>query len=116
MQDSLKALHKRIDAAEGQLESIDGTETFDTNGAALPAKEILEELDEQDNVLSSAVSNPGQAAPNILRALESAQESHPPSSNSKTSLPSRSTRINGLTASTGKHVNGRDSTSCTNQW
>lgn len=66
-------VEKKFDAAEKQLAGISvlsdpGLETEE----GLPMMDIEEELDENDNVISSSVSQPGKVAPELMEALQKA--------------------------------------------
>ena len=60
-------VENRHKLAEERLEAANVVELRDEGG--LPLTEIVEELDDDDNIVSSTVSKPGSAAPQIIEAL-----------------------------------------------
>ena len=63
----MKAVENRHKFAEEKLEAANVVELRNEDG--LPLTEITEELDDDDNVVSSTVSKPGSAAPQLIEAL-----------------------------------------------
>ncbi|QSS64271.1 prefoldin superfamily domain-containing protein [Histoplasma capsulatum] len=73
VQQNIGVLEKRISAAERKLDAILTVQhpgAVDEDG--LPITDIVEELDEDDRVISSSTTTPDQAAPGILEALKKA--------------------------------------------
>lgn len=62
----LQAIEKKVNAATVLLEP-----DMDDEGG-FPLTDIVEELDEDGNVISSSLSHPGKAAPGIVNALQAA--------------------------------------------
>ncbi|GLI77404.1 hypothetical protein PoHVEF18_005694 [Penicillium ochrochloron] len=68
-------MEKRLRAAENELYTLDSNDQLpaDISGdQGFPMSEIIEELDEEGNVISSSVNTPGDHAPAILEALKKA--------------------------------------------
>jgi unconventional prefoldin RPB5 interactor 1 len=68
-------LEKRLRKVENELYTLDSNDQFpaDISGdQGFPMSEIIEELDEEGNVISSSVNTPGDHAPAILEALKKA--------------------------------------------
>lgn len=68
-----ESAERQFDKAEKQLEAFDLlTDPGLENEEGLPIMDIEEELDEEDNVISSSVSQPGKVAPELVEALRKA--------------------------------------------
>lgn len=68
-------MEKRLRRAEDELYTLDSNDQLpaDISGdQGFPMSEIIEELDEEGNVISSSVNTPGDHAPAILEALKKA--------------------------------------------
>lgn len=68
-------MEKRLRRAEDELYTLDSDDQLpaDISGdQGFPMSEIIEELDEEGNVISSSVNTPGDHAPAILEALKKA--------------------------------------------
>ncbi|KAI4260370.1 MAG: hypothetical protein LQ352_000343 [Teloschistes flavicans] len=79
VQSNVKSLRGSLQAAEDQVtasQALSQEQPNDEEG--LPIMEIREELDEDDNVLSSSVTPANDAAPQIVDALRKAGISHLP--------------------------------------
>lgn len=73
VQENVRTVQKQLDAAEKKLRSVvDVAEPILEDEQGLPLTEIREELDEEDNVIKSTLSNPGRAGPEIMDALRKA--------------------------------------------
>ncbi|KAI4198589.1 MAG: hypothetical protein LQ350_005180 [Teloschistes chrysophthalmus] len=73
VQSNVKSLRGSLEAAEGKMtasEALSQDQQNDEEG--LPIMEIMEELDEDDNVLSSSITPASDAAPQIVEALRKA--------------------------------------------
>ncbi|KAL8642565.1 MAG: hypothetical protein Q9228_000752 [Teloschistes exilis] len=73
VQSNVKSLRGSLEAADGQMtasQALGQEQQNDEKG--LPIMEIMEELDEDDNVLSSSVTPASDAAPQIVDALRKA--------------------------------------------
>ena len=73
VQQNRESVEKQFDKAQKQLEGFEmltdpGLETEE----GLPMMDIEEQLDDDDNVISSSVSQPGKAAPELVEALRKA--------------------------------------------
>ncbi|KAI9818710.1 MAG: hypothetical protein M1832_004186 [Thelocarpon impressellum] len=71
VQDNIRIIEKQLDSAEGMLSSLQGQKSSSEEDT-LPLTEILEELDEVGNVISSSTSTPGSVAPQLLEVLQKA--------------------------------------------
>ncbi|UNI23446.1 hypothetical protein JDV02_009263 [Purpureocillium takamizusanense] len=71
---SVGSLQKQLDAAESQhatlAAAVEEHDGFDEDGQ--PITEIVEELDDDDNVLSYKLNRPGDAVPKVREALKKA--------------------------------------------
>lgn len=68
---SLESLGKQLEAAEDSYANATVvSEPDDADEGGQPVTEILEELDEDDNVLSFKLNTPGQALPHIQETLD----------------------------------------------
>jgi unconventional prefoldin RPB5 interactor 1 len=68
-------MEKRLRGAENELYTLDSNDQLpaDISGdQGFPMSEIIEELDDEGNVISSSVNTPGDHAPAILEALKKA--------------------------------------------
>jgi unconventional prefoldin RPB5 interactor 1 len=73
VQQNIATAEKQLDAAEKKLAGASMLLEPDTeNEEGLPLMDIQEELDENGNVVSSSVFNPGKSAPEIVEALRKA--------------------------------------------
>lgn len=72
VQQNITILERQLESAEAQLERLLDDIPTDPGTSGLPLTEILEELDDDDNVVSSNVSQPEQATANILETLRKA--------------------------------------------
>ncbi|OAX80979.1 hypothetical protein ACJ72_04686 [Emergomyces africanus] len=73
VQQNIRVLEKRISVAENKLDAILTVEQPGVlNEEGLPITDIVEELDEDDRVISSSTTTPDQAAPGIMEALKKA--------------------------------------------
>lgn len=73
VQQNRESVEKQFDKAQKQLEGFEmltdpGLETEE----GLPIMDIEEQLDDEDNVISSSVSQPGKVAPELVEALRKA--------------------------------------------
>lgn len=66
-------IQKQIDAAENRLVAATVISTPDVrNEEGLPLTDIIEELDEEGNIISSHTTTPGSAKPQLLEVLQKA--------------------------------------------
>ena len=66
-------MEKRLRAAETQLDDLDTAEQPPSQaGAEYPMTDIMEELDDEGQVISSSVNTPGDNAPELLEVLKRA--------------------------------------------
>ncbi|KAL8948890.1 MAG: hypothetical protein Q9222_004962 [Ikaeria aurantiellina] len=73
VQSNVKSLKSSVKAAEDSLAALQGPgQTQQGNSEAFPLMEIQEELDEDDNVISSSMTPASDAAPQVLEALRKA--------------------------------------------
>jgi unconventional prefoldin RPB5 interactor 1 len=73
VQQNISSITKQLDSAEKKLAGASVLLEPDLeNEEGLPSMDILEELDEGGNVVSSSVSQPGKMAPEIVDALRKA--------------------------------------------
>ncbi|KAL4770377.1 Prefoldin subunit-domain-containing protein [Aspergillus nidulans var. acristatus] len=70
---NVASMEKRLRAAESQMEALDSAEHQPRNPADdFPMREIIEELDENGEVISSRTMNPGDQASSLLEILKKA--------------------------------------------
>ncbi|KAJ5633685.1 hypothetical protein N7528_001527 [Penicillium herquei] len=68
---NVATMEKRLHAAEQELYSLDAGESMPTEETAeFAMREIMEELDEDGEVVSSSVNTPGEHAPQLLEVLK----------------------------------------------
>ncbi|KAL4885529.1 Prefoldin subunit-domain-containing protein [Aspergillus karnatakaensis] len=73
VKDNVALMEKRLSAAETQLETLDPVEQLPEGATAdYPMQEIIEELDEDGEVISSKTTNPGDQASELLEILKKA--------------------------------------------
>lgn len=73
VEQNVLTVQKQIEAAENKLAVATVISTPDVrNEEGLPMTEIIEELDEEGNVISSHTSTPGSAKPQLLEVLKKA--------------------------------------------
>jgi unconventional prefoldin RPB5 interactor 1 len=73
VQQNISTITKQLDSAEKKLEGTSVLLAADVkNEEGLPLMDIQEELDEEGNVISSSVLEPGKAAPEIVETLRKA--------------------------------------------
>jgi unconventional prefoldin RPB5 interactor 1 len=73
VEQNVRTVQKQIEAAENKLAAATVISTPDVrNEEGLPLTEIIEELDEEGNVVSSHTSTPGSAKPQLLEVLKKA--------------------------------------------
>jgi unconventional prefoldin RPB5 interactor 1 len=68
---NVATMEKRLRAAEDELYNLDSSDT-PVDGGAFAVKEIMEELDEEGNVVSSSINTPGDQASQLLETLKKA--------------------------------------------
>lgn len=89
VQQNITSVEKQLDTAEKQLEAASILLEPDMNNEeGLPLMDIVEELDEEGNVVSSEVTQPGKETPALVDALRRAGIN---TAESKTGQPSQST-------------------------
>lgn len=70
---NIKTVQKQVDAADNKLAAATIISNPDVrNEEGLPLTEIMEELDDDGNIISSSVSTPGTAKPQLLEVLKKA--------------------------------------------
>lgn len=73
VEQSTRTLEKQIEVAENKLAAATIISQPDVrNEEGLPLTDIVEELDEEGNVISSHISTPGSAKPQLLEVLQKA--------------------------------------------
>ncbi|KAM3083925.1 hypothetical protein ACMFMG_001969 [Clarireedia jacksonii] len=73
VQQNARTIEKQIEAAEEKLAKATIISTPEVrNEEGLPVMDIIEELDEDGNVISSRMSTPGSVKPQLLEALQKA--------------------------------------------
>lgn len=71
--ENVKTIEKRLHMAESKLSELDATGQAPVEmGGDFPMTEIMEELDEEGNVVSSSMQTPGSQAPELLEILKKA--------------------------------------------
>ena len=95
VEQNVRTMQKQVEAAENKLAAVTVISTPDVrNEEGLPMTEIIEELDDDGNVISSQISTPGSAKPQMLEVLQKAgvkalpDDATPIISNSSTAQPS----------------------------
>ncbi|GAB1191780.1 hypothetical protein APSETT444_000963 [Aspergillus pseudonomiae] len=70
---NVTTMEKRLRSVENQLHAFDSAEQLPTEPTSdFPMTEIVEELDEDGNVISSSTATPGDQAPELLELLKKA--------------------------------------------
>lgn len=70
---NVRTVQKQIDVAENRLAAATVISTPDVrNEEGLPLTDIIEELDEEGNIISSHTTTPGSAKPQLLEVLQKA--------------------------------------------
>lgn len=70
---NVATMEKRLQTAENELGALDAIERLPLeSGPDFPMTDIMEELDEEGNVISSSVNTPGDHAPELLEVLKRA--------------------------------------------
>ncbi|KAL4922548.1 Prefoldin subunit-domain-containing protein [Aspergillus aurantiobrunneus] len=73
VRDNVTSMEKRLRAAETQLEALDQVEHKPPESTAdFPMKEIIEEIDEDGEIISSSTTTPGNQAAGLLDILKKA--------------------------------------------
>ena len=73
VEQNVRTIQRQIETAEGKLAAASIISTPEVrNEEGLPLTEIMEELDEEGNVISSQLSTPGSMKPQLLEALKEA--------------------------------------------
>lgn len=73
VEQNVRTVQKQLEAAENKLAAATVISTPEVrNEEGLPLTEIIEELDEEGNVVSSHTSTPGSAKPQLLEVLKKA--------------------------------------------
>lgn len=68
---NISTMEKRLRTAQVELDALDKSESLPADrGADFPMREIMEELDENGDVVSSSVNTPGAQAPELLEVLK----------------------------------------------
>ncbi|KAJ5757989.1 uncharacterized protein N7511_006683 [Penicillium nucicola] len=69
---NVATMEKRLRKAEDELFALDAKDQPVQEGAEFPMQEIMEELDEDGNVVSSSINTPGNQASELLDVLKKA--------------------------------------------
>lgn len=81
VEQNVRTVQKQVETAENKLASATIISTPDVrNDEGLPLTEIVEELDEEGNIISSHTTTPGSAKPQLLEVLKKAGVEIPHSS------------------------------------
>lgn len=74
VQQNVATMEKKLRTAEDELCRLDTREQHasDSGSSGFPVREIIEELDEEGNVVSSSVNTPGDQASELLETLKKA--------------------------------------------
>ncbi|KAI4191500.1 MAG: hypothetical protein L6R41_000034 [Letrouitia leprolyta] len=94
VESNIKSLHGSLQAAEGKITASRALDSArQHNGEGYPLMEIQEELDDNDNIISSSMTPASEAAPHVIEALKKAgvpglqsQRGSEPSSDSTKSM------------------------------
>lgn len=70
--ENIRSLKKRLDAAEASLADLGDADTLSAENDEAQLTEIVEELDDDDNVLSYHLNTPSSSLPRVQGALEEA--------------------------------------------
>jgi unconventional prefoldin RPB5 interactor 1 len=91
VEQNVKTVQKQLDAADQKLAAATIISTPDVrNEEGLPMTEIMEELDDDGNVISSHITTPGSAKPQLLEVLKKAGVTDLPTSADVSELPKSS--------------------------
>jgi unconventional prefoldin RPB5 interactor 1 len=89
VEQNVRTIEKQIETGENRLAAATVISTPDVrNEEGLPLTEIIEELDEEGNVISSHTSTPGSAKPQLLEVLQKAGVKDLPIPSTSSTLPS----------------------------
>lgn len=67
---NISTLEKRVQNAEVELHALDEQDRVPTEGADFPMREIMEQLDDDGEIVSSSINTPGDQAPELLDVLK----------------------------------------------
>jgi unconventional prefoldin RPB5 interactor 1 len=88
VEQNVRTIEKQIETGENRLAAATVISTPNVrNEEGLPLTEIIEELDEEGNIISSHTSTPGSAKPQLLEALQKAGVKDLPIPSTSSSLP-----------------------------
>jgi unconventional prefoldin RPB5 interactor 1 len=89
VEQNVRTIEKQIETGENRLAAATVISTPDVrNEEGLPLTEIIEELDEEGNVISSHTSTPGSTKPQLLEVLQKAGVKDLPIPSTSSTLPS----------------------------
>jgi unconventional prefoldin RPB5 interactor 1 len=89
VEQNVRTIQKQIETGEDRLAAATVISTPDVRDEeGLPLTEIVEELDEEGNIISSHTSTPGSAKPQLLEVLQKAGVKDLPISSTSPSVPS----------------------------
>ena len=89
VEQNVRTIEKQIETAENRLAAATVISTPNVrNEEGLPLTEIIEELDEEGNIISSHTSTPGSAKPQLLEVLQKAGVKDLPIPSTSSTLPS----------------------------
>jgi unconventional prefoldin RPB5 interactor 1 len=89
VEQNVRTIEKQIETGENRLAAATVISTPDVrNEEGLPLTEIIEELDEEGNTISSHTSTPGSAKPQLLEVLQKAGVKDLPIPSTSSTLPS----------------------------
>lgn len=100
VKENTRTIERRLRTAEDNLHALDsiGQARPETTEADFPMTEIMEELDEEGNVVSSSMQTPGSQAPELLDILKKAGVNDiPKAPQTDTKSPSQQSRIEEIT-------------------
>ncbi|KAJ5503416.1 hypothetical protein N7463_006290 [Penicillium fimorum] len=72
VQQNIATMEKRLSKAQNELDALVSNDQPPQDGAEFPMQEIMEELDEDGNVVSSKINTPGNEATELLDVLKKA--------------------------------------------
>jgi unconventional prefoldin RPB5 interactor 1 len=88
VEQNVRTIEKQIETGENRLAAATVISTPNVrNEEGLPLTEIIEELDEEGNIISSHTSTPGSAKPQLLEVLQKAGVKDLPIPSTSSSLP-----------------------------
>ncbi|OQE22373.1 hypothetical protein PENSTE_c010G08750 [Penicillium steckii] len=67
---NVSTMEKRVQSAEAELHALDEQDRVPSEGGEFPMREIMEQLDDDGEIVSSSINTPGDQAPELLDVLK----------------------------------------------